>query len=148
MKRIKPAPTNAELCRVLLEKLRWPNGTRCPKCGGKEIIRVVDGSVFACRCQYKFTVFSGTAMHDSRLPAETWCKAVLLFAEDPRITARRLSQKLGVSYKTAWSLRGRILTNANGLTCESVTMFEDTLAALLRGEPTTFNELVESGREG
>jgi transposase-like protein len=147
MKRIEPPPSVEELCRTLLEKLRWPKGIRCPKCEGNSILRVTGGAGdrLACRCRHKFTVKSGTALHDSPLPLSVWCQAVLLLCRNPRMSAAALGRELRISYKTAWTLRGKISTLCDTATlCESESYFEDTLRCLLESGPVSFRDLVGS----
>lgn len=97
-----------EKCRALLEKLRWPNTVICPRCQGKDIVRL-DEKRFQCVCRYQFSVTAGTIFNDSHLPLQTWFLAVLLIAEAHKgMSANHLKRTIGVSYKTAWFLCHRI----------------------------------------
>jgi transposase-like protein len=97
-----------ETCRALLEKLRWPNTVICPRCHGKDIVRL-DEKRFQCVCRYQFSVTAGTIFNDSHLPLQTWFLAVLLIVEARKgMSANQLKRTLGVSYKTAWFLCHRV----------------------------------------
>jgi len=98
-------------CRHYLERLRWPDRVRCPRCDAATgISRIESRGQFECEaCGYQFSVRVGTALHGSRLPLRTWILAVHLMTESPNgISANQLGQVLGVSYKTAWFLCHRI----------------------------------------
>lgn len=107
-------------CRAYLEELRWPNGPTCPKCGGKDVMRVGGReSVLRCKpCDHQFTVTVGTIFHDSHLPLAKWFVAVCLLCEAKKgMSALQLKRLLGTGYKTAWYLTHRIrqaMMNANG----------------------------------
>jgi transposase-like protein len=104
-------PGAEEQARAFLEGLRWPDGVSCPRCDAtRGISRVATRGQLECTaCGYQFSVRVGTAMQGSRLPLTTWVSAVRLMVEsDEGISANRLGQQLGVSYKTAWFLSHRI----------------------------------------
>lgn len=100
-----------EAARVWFEGVRWSHGPECPGCGS------VNGSTWMktvrkwnCRsCFKQFTVTIGTVMHGSHLPLLTWAQAIYLVASSSKgISAVKLGEMIGVSYKTAWFLGHRI----------------------------------------
>jgi transposase-like protein len=101
-------------CRELLERLRWPEGVMCPRCGDTRVSRLKDYARYECvGCEYQFTVMSGTIFHDSHLPLPMWFLATLLLCEAKKgMSAMQLKRTLwGTdrgSYKTAWYLCHRI----------------------------------------
>ena len=97
-------------CRDLLEYLRWPDGIACLRCGDKDIVELEARHQLDCRsCGYRFSVTTGTIMHDSHLPLRKWLMAVYLMCESKKgISANQLKRTLGVAYKTAWYLCHRI----------------------------------------
>ena len=97
-------------CRELLERLRWPNGVACLRCGSLSISEYKERPVYQCNdCRYDFTVTAGTIMHDSHLPLRKWLLAVYLMCESKKgMSALQLKRTLGVAYKTAWYLCHRI----------------------------------------
>jgi transposase-like protein len=100
-----------ERCRELLTRLRWPDGPRCPRCGGDSVCWLDNQEKYDCfKCHYQFTVTAGTIFHDSHLPLEKWFLAVYLMCESKKgIAARQMQRILPVgSYKTAWYLCHRI----------------------------------------
>src|ERR1051325_1461177 len=96
-----------EKCRMTLEKLRWPDGVRCIRCGDNKISRNYKRNQFECTpCGYHFSVTAGTIFHDSHLPLRKWFIATYLICESKKgISALQLKRVLGVAYKTAWYLR-------------------------------------------
>ena len=99
-----------EKCRIALEKLRWPDGVRCVRCGSEKISRNYKRSQFECTpCGYHFSVTAGTIFHDSHLPLRKWFIAIYLLSESKKgMSALQLKRVLGVAYKTAWYLCHRI----------------------------------------
>jgi transposase-like protein len=99
-------------CREYLEKLRWPNGVECPRCGGASVSRIETRKLFECNapsCRYQFSVTAGTVFHDSHLPLAKWFMAIYLMGESKKgISARQLQRTIDVTYKTAWYLAHRI----------------------------------------
>jgi transposase-like protein len=99
-----------EECRAYLEKLRWPDGVKCPRCCSDKISRIKARKVFDCDgCRYQFSVIAGTIFHDSHLPLPKWFLAIFLVTESKKgMSALQLKRLLKVSYKTAWYLCHRI----------------------------------------
>ena len=105
-------------CFRRLERLRWPGGLRCPRCGEGRIskfqARGKTGKkrrLYTClACRYQYTATAGTLFHDSHLPLRKWFRAVFaLGAARERVSARQLQRALRLaSYETAWFLARRI----------------------------------------
>ena len=97
-------------CRELLERLRWPSGVACIRCGSMSISEIESRKQYDCNdCRYHFSVTAGTIMHDSHLPLRKWFIAIYLMCESKKgISALQLKRTLGVAYKTAWYLCHRI----------------------------------------
>lgn len=102
--------SSEDKCREYLEKLRWVDGIKCPRCGSKKISRITDRNQFDCdKCRYQFSVTAGSIFHDSHLPLWKWFLAVYLMIESKKgISANQLKRSLAVSYKTAWYLCHRV----------------------------------------
>jgi len=103
-----------DLCRELLERLRWPNGPECLRCKGSVVRLVNNANLLYCKdCDYQFTVTSNTIFHDSHLPLIKWFAATFLLCEAKKgMSAMQLKRTLWSpnkgSYKTAWYLCHRI----------------------------------------
>lgn len=123
-------------CLGYLEQTRWPQGVRCPKCGGRKISKfttpeskrskkyiskptgeakdwkIPARTLYECRdsnCGYQFTAKTGTVFSDSHLPLEKWFLAIaLVISAEKGISALQLKRELGVGYQTAWYLSHRI----------------------------------------
>jgi transposase-like protein len=107
--------TNDDLCRELLERLRWPNGPICPRCCNPNPARLANSAklVYCKDCDYQFTVTANTIFHDSHLPLIKWFTATYLICESKKgMSALQLKRTLWGpnkgSYKTAWYLCHRI----------------------------------------
>ena len=99
-----------EACAKALEAMRWPDGIiACPRCGEDQLTELPEKHKWQCKCTYKFTVTSGTIMHDTHLPLRKWFLAIYLMCESRKgVSANQLMRTLDVSYKTAWYLCHRI----------------------------------------
>ena len=97
-------------CREMLERLRWPDGVACIRCGSMSISEIESRNQYDCNdCRYQFSVTAGTIMHDSHLPLRKWFIAIYLMCESKKgISALQLKRTLGVASKTAWYLCHRI----------------------------------------
>lgn len=99
-------------CREYLERLRWPNGPTCTKCGGKEFARVQGReTILRCKgCQSQLSVTAGTVFNDSHLPLPKWFIATYILCQSKKgVSACQIQRMLGIGgYKTAWYLCHRI----------------------------------------
>ena len=93
-------------CREYLCRLRWPDGFRCPRCGGRKSWPKSDGLVRCAGCDYQVSVTAGTVFQDSRLPLTLWFRAVWwVTSQKNGVSAMGLQRVLGLkSYKTAWTM--------------------------------------------
>lgn len=63
-------------CREYLVGLRWPDGFRCPRCGGRKSWPV-RGVLLQCGvCEYQSSVTAGTIFQDTRKPLTVWFRAM------------------------------------------------------------------------
>jgi len=103
---------NDQHCRNYLEHLRWPQGIRCPKCGGERISSILKRDQYNCdseSCGYQFSVTAGTIFHDTHLALTKWFLAVFLLCQSRKgMSANQLKRMLRVNYRTAWYLCHRI----------------------------------------
>ena len=69
-----------EACEAELLRRMWPEGFRCPSCGGDRCSRVRGRAhKWQCtRCSRQFSVTAGTAMRGTKLPLVKWFLAVYL----------------------------------------------------------------------
>ncbi len=93
-------------CRQYLFALRWPQGFRCPTCGGSKTW-AMRGNLWLCaNCRHQASVTAGTIFQDSHLPLATWFRAMwYVTSQKNGVSALGLQRVLGLgSYKTAWAL--------------------------------------------
>lgn len=93
-------------CREYLFQLRWPDGFRCPRCGGAKIWPKPEGLARCAGCDYQASVTAGTVFQDSRLPLRLWFRAAWwVTSQKNGVSAMGLQRVLGLkSYKTAWTM--------------------------------------------
>ena len=99
-----------EQCRAELEKLRWPDGFRCPKCDGKQFSRLKKRNLLQCsKCHHQTSVKAGTIFHKSKTPLVKWFLLIYLVTQEKNgISSLSLSRKLGVKWDTAKALRSKL----------------------------------------
>jgi predicted RNA-binding Zn-ribbon protein involved in translation (DUF1610 family) len=108
-------------CAAYLARKRWPDGFRCPRCGGEKSWRAPSRKVltFICaKCRKETSATAGTILHRSHLPLTVWFWAAFLMATHSNgMSALQLQSELGLgSYKSAWllAMKLRIATVAPG----------------------------------
>ena len=98
-----------------VEAAVWPDGPICPHCNGKGHISLLRGAstrqnTYKCYdCCRPFTVKVGTILEGSKVPLHKWLQAfVLANAGMRQVSPSRLSEALGLTYKTAGFILSRI----------------------------------------
>jgi transposase-like protein len=103
-----------ETCRHYLEQVIWPQGRRCPHCGGHKSWPLTSDSVrtglYECaECGSQFTVTTKTPLHSTKLPLKTWLLALFCLTNSSKgISSVYLAKWIGTTQKTAWRM-GHIL---------------------------------------
>jgi len=128
--------SDEDKAREFMEKLRWPDGPVCPKCGevnnayrlepkpSKKNTHVRKGVWKCAGCREQFTVTVGTIFEDSHIPLNKWLLAYhLLCASKKGMSAHQLHRMLKVTYRSAWFMAHRI----------RYTMSQEPLSSKLNG---------------
>jgi transposase-like protein len=94
-----------EACRLYLERLRWPDGFRCPRCGSTEAWQMSRGLWLCRQCRRQTSVTVGTIFERSRLPLRLWFRAMWHVTNQKNgSSALTIQRLLGLgSYQTAWA---------------------------------------------
>ena len=96
------------------EKLRWPNGPKCPHCGSHNVQAGIKHPRMTHRCREcpkrpMFTLRMGTAMEGTKLGYQTWAIAIYLISTNIKgISSMKLHRDLGITQKSAWHLAHRL----------------------------------------
>jgi len=100
-------------CQRALEAARWPNGFACPRCAGPARTSFVRTGLpyWQCaRCCQQCSLISGTMFAATKLPLSRWFLAMQLLSQSKNnVSALELRRQLGVSYRTAWLLKHKIM---------------------------------------
>jgi hypothetical protein len=100
-------------CRAALEAARWPTGFACPACGGAARTSFERGGLryWQCgACAHQCSLISGTIFESSKLPLSRWFLAMQLLTQSKNnVSALELRRQLGVSYRTAWLVKHKIM---------------------------------------
>ena len=110
-----PLYSDPNAAREHLERLHWPHGPVCPRCGSLDRITKLAGKstrpgVYKCNeCAKPFSVTVGTIMEDSKIPLNKWLMAFALYNSSKKgFSAHQLHRSLGITYKSAWFMAHRI----------------------------------------
>lgn len=97
-------------CRDYFIQLRFPNGFKCPHCGGTTCGQVKTRNLLRCKsCRKQISVTSGTVFHRTHLSLLQIIWAMYLFANDKRgCSAVQIQRNLKVNYDTALYLLQRL----------------------------------------
>jgi transposase-like protein len=134
-----------EACREYLLQLRWPDGFRCPRCGGGESspVRTI---LLRCRvCRHQTSVTAGTIFQDTRTPLHVWFQAMWwVTTQKNGASALGLQRVLGLQrYETAWTmlhkLRRAMVRPGRDLLAGRVELDECYLGGLEEGLPGRLN---------
>lgn len=101
-----------EQCEAALVKSRWPQGYCCPRCAGVRAALTHNGRrLWECLgCGYQCSSIVGTVFEATKLPLTKWFLAMFLLTQSKNsIAALELMRQLGVTYKTAWLVKHKLL---------------------------------------
>lgn len=100
-------------CEAALEKARWPQGFRCPRCGQADpcVLHVGAHPTFQCKaCRLQTSLIAGTLFQSTHLALTLWFLAIYLVSQAKTgLSALDLMRQLGVSYPTAWLLHHKLM---------------------------------------
>lgn len=118
---------------VSLEKIVWRGRPACPHCGETGRLGRLGGlstpvGAWKCyACRKPFTVRHGTIFQNSHVQMHVWLQALyLVTATGERMSSQRLGQILGVSVRTAWHLKTKILAGLEATKDQAVLLHLDS----------------------
>jgi transposase-like protein len=100
-----------EACRQALFEHRWPEGFSCRRCGHEHAWLLRRRGLYECAsCHYQGSLTAGTIFHSARTDLRKWFLAIWLLASTKKApSAAELARQLGVTRKTAWLVRRKIV---------------------------------------
>lgn len=85
----------------IFKQLRWHGEVVCPHCGSVKIYECTYG--YKCGdCRKRFTNYTNTIMHGSKLDTSAWVLTLYLMLDSRGISSVEVARKVGVTQKTAW----------------------------------------------
>ena len=101
-------------CERALVAERWPQGFQCAHCSCKRSFTTRNGQgrpLWECfLCGYQSSSIAGTVMEHTKLHLTVWFLAMYLMTQNKNaISALALKRQLGVSYKSAWLLKHKLM---------------------------------------
>ena len=114
-----------EQCEDAVRQWRWPEGFRCPKCGGREHGIVGKRRLYECHaCDRQTSLKAGTIFAHSRMPLTAWFQAMWFITQSKgSISTLELSRQLDLKWDSAWLMRQKL----------GAVMLEDEAARKLDG---------------
>jgi transposase-like protein len=110
-----------DAAREFLERIRWPDGPVCPRCGNADRDRIYDiapnpakkirpGVRDCAECKRQFTVTVGTIFEDTKIPLRKWLIAwYMLCSSKKGVATLQIQRQLDIgSYRSAWFMMHRI----------------------------------------
>src|SRR4051794_32032096 len=89
-------------CYALVRQQRWPEGVRCPACGGATVIRhgrddtQEERQRYRCNdCRSRFDDLTGTVLAGHRQPLRVWVLCLYLMGLD--LSNRQIAQELDLA---------------------------------------------------
>jgi ISXO2-like transposase domain/Transposase zinc-ribbon domain len=101
-------------CESALFAARWPQGWRCAHCACSRSFPTRNGhgrQLWECLiCGYQSSSIVGTVLEHTKLPLTVWFLAMYLMTQSKNaISTLELMRQLGVTYKSAWLLKHKLL---------------------------------------
>ena len=101
-----------EAAERLFERMRWPHGRCCPRCGSVDTYCIENGQPqpFRCRdCKRYFSLRTDTVLAHSNLPIRKWVIAMYFMSTSIKgVSSAHLARVLRVRHATAWMLSHKI----------------------------------------
>lgn len=133
---------NEESARIYFENKRWSGEAACPHCGSKATSLCKDHKPMPYRCKScrkHFSVRTGTALAESRLPLHKWLLAMhLLTTPRNELCGAKIAAELEITQKSARFLASRI----QECWMESKNDYRDDEASNLRSKQHPHMELI------
>ncbi len=99
-----------EQCEEAVRRWLWPDGFRCPKCGGREHGIVGKRRLYECHaCGRQTSLKAGTIFAHSRVPLTTWFQAMWFITQSKgSISTLELFRPLYLKWDNAWLMRQKL----------------------------------------
>jgi len=94
-----------QACATYLERLRWPDGFRCPGCVHDHGWTIASRGLIQCAaCDRQTSLTAGTVLHGTRKPLRDWFRTMWMVAtRKTGLSANDLMRALGFTRKVAWT---------------------------------------------
>ncbi len=101
-----------DACLEEIKKLRYPKGIFCFHCNDTtRHYKLQARSAYSCEfCRHQVYPLNGTIFEKSSTPLRQWffCMFLMVYTRG-KISTKKIQSEIGVTYKTAWRMRQRIM---------------------------------------
>ena len=99
-----------EQCRAVVIASRWPDGSVCPECGGRQHGMVKTRGLFQCSaCRRQTSPIAGTIFAATELPLRTWFRALYHMTRTRQgISSIEPGRRPGARQSTAWMVKHKL----------------------------------------
>jgi transposase-like protein len=131
---IKAFPLTDRECVEMWRKQRWSQGVVCPSCRCRtaqrrsQAYREIIYRYQCPECGRWFNDLSGTPLQDSKKPLSVWFHFIQLACQCRSVS--EVAAILGITYKTAWSMRERLRRLHEARGSWAVHLLSDLVAML------------------
>ncbi len=129
-------------CVEYLQKLKWSDGYKCPKCAHYEAWQSKNGLAICKQCQHQCSLTAGTIFHKTRKPLLFWFRAIWYVTQQKHgVSALGLQRALDLgSYHTAWAWMHK-------LRCAMVRPGRDRLSGIVEVDEAYYGG-IKKGKRG
>ena len=114
------------------ESIRWKGKPKCVYCSSANLSRSTKDLRLHCKdCNKTFSVTTGTNLHQTHIPLQTWLYAFSIIGDAKKgLSALQLHRNLNITYKTTWTMyhkiRDLMAIENDGITLNDVVEFDTT----------------------
>ena len=121
LEELRNAAVDEAKAAAFLERQRWSDEPCCPRCGDKDVYRMMTGEQrnkdfrWRCRgCKQMYSVRTDSVLEETRLPLRVWVYAIWKAASSKKgISALQLSREMEITHKSALFVLRRLRHGMN-----------------------------------
>jgi transposase-like protein len=144
-----------DACAAYLVARRWPQGVRCPRCGGGRVydLKTMKWKWECPDCSpsgYRFSHLVGTVFENTNYPLKIWFRVIhMMLTSKKGVSALQIHRTIGTgSYRTAWYMCHRIRAGLHKGPEEQLAGIVEVDETFIGGKDTNKHRWQRQGRRG